>query len=251
MLGFSTLGCPGRPLAEVAELARAYGIACVELRCADDEPVHVGMSGDDRERARRDLAGLVINSLASYYRLCDDPVDKLAAHVELAHDLGVAAIRVFPGRSPETSVDLAAERLAAAAQIAGGVTLLVETHDLLLRGKEIAAVLQRSGVSGVGAVWDCMHTWRAGESPAEAAEALRPWLGELQIKDAASAQDRRPLVPGTGTVPIAETLAAAQDFTGPVVLEHETRWYADAAPFEDSLAAFVRMMMGDVVDQPD
>lgn len=241
MLGFSTLGCPGLPLPDVAALARKYGISCVELRCAEDEPVHVGISRAARARVGIDLAGLEINSLASYYRLCDDPLDKLLAHVELAHDLGVSAIRVFPGKSPETSVALAAERLARAAEVAEGVTLLVETHDLLLRGAEIAAVLAGSGAAGVGAVWDAMHTWRAGESPAEAASALLPWLGELQLKDAASATDRRPLVPGTGTVPINETLFAAKGFSGPIVLEHETRWYADAAPFAESLAAFVRI----------
>ncbi|MFC5099350.1 sugar phosphate isomerase/epimerase family protein [Kibdelosporangium philippinense] len=106
----------------------------------------------------------------------------------------------------------------------------------------MAAVLAESGASGVGAIWDAMHTWRAGETPAEAAEALLPWLRELQLKDAASATDRRPMVPGTGTVPIKETLAAAKGFTGPIVLEHETKWYADAAPFEESLAAFVNLM---------
>jgi sugar phosphate isomerase/epimerase len=250
MLGFSTLGCPGLPLPDVAALARKYGISCVELRCAEDEPVHVGISRHERARVREHLAGVEINSLASYYRLCDDPLDRLRAHVELAHDLGVPAIRVFPGKSPETSVELAAERLAQAAEVAEGVALLVETHDLLLRGAEIAAVLAGSGVrgvsgvagGGVGAVWDAMHTWRAGESPVEAASALLPWLGELQLKDAASADDRRPLVPGTGTVPISETLAAVKGFSGPVVLEHETKWYADAAPFEESLAAFVRIL---------
>lgn len=242
MLGFSTLGCPGLPLADVAALARKYGIGLVELRCAADEPVHVGLSKAEKDAARSALDGLGITALASYYRLCDDDVSILADHVELAHDLQAPAIRIFPGRSPGTSVDLAAERLAKAAQIAEGVTLLLETHDLLLRGKEIAAVLAGSGAGGVGAIWDAMHTWRAGETPAEAAGALLPWLGELQLKDAASATDRRPMVPGTGTVPIKETLAAAKDFTGPIVLEHETKWYSDAAPFEESLAAFVNLM---------
>ncbi|MEV4318535.1 sugar phosphate isomerase/epimerase family protein [Actinocrispum sp. NPDC049592] len=250
MLGFSTLGCPGLPLPAVAVLARKYEIPLVELRCADDEPVHVGISKDARKQALEDLAGLRINSLASYYRLCDDPLDKLKTHIELAHDMNSPAIRVFPGKSPETSIDLAAERLAQAAEVAEGVTLLVETHDLLLKGAEIAAVLERSGAQGVGAVWDAMHTWRDGETPAEAGEHLRPWLGELQLKDAASGTDRRPLVPGTGTVPIRETLAAARGFTGPIVLEHETKWYADAAPFEESLAAFARIVRG-VVDQAD
>lgn len=241
MLGFSTLGCPGLPLRDVATLAREHDIGLVELRCAGDEPVHVGLSKAERDAAVRDLAGLEITALASYYRLCDDDISILADHVELAHDLGARAIRIFPGRAPGTCVDLAARRLAAAAQIAEGVTLLVETHDRLLRGSEIADVLSRSGAGGVGAVWDAMHTWRAGETPAQAAEALLPWLREVQLKDAASATDRRPMVPGTGTVPIQATLAAVQDFTGPIVLEHETKWYSDAAPFEESLAAFVAL----------
>ncbi|ALG06775.1 sugar phosphate isomerase/epimerase family protein [Kibdelosporangium phytohabitans] len=242
MLGFSTLGCPGLPLRDVAALARKYGIELVELRCAADEPVHAGLSKAERDAAVQALDGLGITALASYYRLCDDDISILADHVELAHDLGAPAIRIFPGRSPGTSVELAAQRLARAAEIAEGVTLLVETHDLLLRGTEIAAVLAQSGAGGIGAIWDAMHTWRAGETPAEAAEALLPWLGELQLKDAATATDRRPMVPGTGTVPIRETLAAARGFTGPIVLEHETKWYSDAAPFEESLAAFVTLM---------
>src|SRR6185295_5915748 len=128
MLGFSTLGCPGLPLPSVAVLAHRYGVPLVELRCAPDEPVNVEMSPAARAQARADLDGLEINALASYYRLCDDPVSKLVAHVELAHDLGAPAVRVFPGKSPSTSVSLAAERLAAAAAVADGVTLLVETH---------------------------------------------------------------------------------------------------------------------------
>ncbi|MBP2320625.1 sugar phosphate isomerase/epimerase [Kibdelosporangium banguiense] len=242
MLGFSTLGCPGLPLADVAAMARKHGIPLVELRCAADEPVHAGISQAERKAALAALDGLGITALASYYRLCDDDVSMLAEHVQLAHDLRAPAIRIFPGRSEKTSVELAAERLAAAVDVAEGITLLVETHDLLLRGSEIAAVLAKSGVRGVGAVWDAMHTWRAGETPAEAAAALLPWLGELQLKDAASDTDRRPMIPGTGAVPIQETLAAAAGFTGPIVLEHETKWYADAAPFEESLAAFAALM---------
>lgn len=241
MLGFSTLGCPGLPLTEVVELAVRYGVDLVELRCAEDEPVHGGLSAEGRREVRNALASVRVGTLATYFRLCEhDPAD-LAPLAELARDLGAPALRIFAGRTPETTVDLAAERLAAAARVAGEVTLLVETHDRLLRGTEIAAVLAGSGAAGVGAIWDIMHTWRAGEPPAEAAAALRPWLAEVQVKDAASATERRPMIPGTGTVPIRESLAALEGYTGPVVLEHETRWYADADPFEESLAAFVRL----------
>ncbi|WP_255521699.1 hypothetical protein [Actinoplanes aureus] len=34
--------------------------------------------------------------------------------------------------------------------------------------------------SGVGALWDALHPWRAGEPP-ELTAALRPWLAEVQV----------------------------------------------------------------------
>jgi sugar phosphate isomerase/epimerase len=241
VLGFSTLGCPGLPLPDVVGLALRYGVDLVELRCAGDEPVHSGLSTAERRTVRNALASVRVGTLATYFRLCEDDPADITPLAELARDLGSPALRIFAGRSPETTVDLAAERLAAAAEVAGDVTLLLETHDMLLRGTEIAAVLAGSGAGKVGAIWDIMHTWRAGESPAEAAQALRPWLAEVQVKDAASATERRPLIPGTGTVPIRESLAALHDYAGPVVLEHETRWYADADPFEPALAAFVEL----------
>jgi sugar phosphate isomerase/epimerase len=241
VLGFSTLGCPGLPLPEVVALAHRYGVDLVELRCTADEPVHSGLSAEERRAVRNTLASVRVGTLATYFRLCENDPAEIAPLAELARDLGAPALRIFAGRTPETTVELAAERLAAASQVAGDVTLLLETHDMFLRGTEIAAVLAGSGARNVGAVWDIMHTWRAGESPTEAARALGPWVGEVQVKDAASGTERRPMIPGTGTVPIRESLAALDNYTGPVVLEHETRWYADADPFEDSLAAFVAL----------
>jgi sugar phosphate isomerase/epimerase len=46
------------------------------------------------------------------------------------------------------------------------------------------------------------------------------------------------LVPGTGAIPLREVLsqASAAGYTGPVVLEHEARWYPDAAPIEEAIA---------------
>jgi hypothetical protein len=40
-LAFSTLGCPGLPLAEVADLAVRHRFSGVELRAVEGEPVQV------------------------------------------------------------------------------------------------------------------------------------------------------------------------------------------------------------------
>jgi sugar phosphate isomerase/epimerase len=254
----------------VAELLHRHHVGALQLRCAPDEPVHVGLSPRARSAVRRDLrtAGLTLIGLATYVRLSDD-ANGLAEHLALAQDLGAPSLRLMPGgpdplagdsepphpgaptsspvdaglRPSDALVARAAETLHAAADLAAptGVRLLVETHDAFLRGTDLRRLLDLADVHppAVGAIWDAMHPWRAGEPPAETAHALAPWLAEVQIKDVASPADRTPLIPGTGAVPCREVLARAREtgFTGPVVLEHEARWYPDAAPVDDAIAA--------------
>ena len=243
IFGVSTLGCPGLPLDRVGALLRRHGVRAVQLRCAEDEPVHVGIDAAARRAARRRLGddGLVLLGLATYVTLSAGAAG-LAEHLELAHDLGAPALRLMPGGEgdPQAHLAYAAQTLAEAAVRAqgSGVRLLVETHDAFLRGEDLARLLVTAGAGpSVGAVWDALHPWRSGEAPARTAAALGPWLGEVQVKDVATPARRTPLVPGTGTVPIREVLAEARaaGFTGPVVLEHEARWYPDAAPIGDAI----------------
>ncbi|MEU8656083.1 sugar phosphate isomerase/epimerase family protein [Actinoplanes philippinensis] len=247
-LGVSTLGCPGLPLDRVARTLRRHGVGAVELRCADDEPVHTGLSRAGRRAARAALDGLRLVGLATYVRLTEGAAG-LGEHLDLAYDLGAPALRLMPGGDgdPAPLLGPAATALADAVVAAegSGVRLLVETHDAFLRGADVRRLLELSGAghTETGAVWDALHPWRAGESPVRTAVELGPWLAEVQVKDVASPADRRPLVPGAGTVPNAEvlTLARAAGFTGPVVLEHEARWYPDAAPIDDAIAGARRL----------
>lgn len=220
----------------------------MQLRIADDEPVHVGLPAEQRRQVRRKFytAGVRLGSLATYVKLSDpDIAASLEAHVQLAVDLGAPALRLFPG---DVDVDTGAQRLAAGAAAAdgAGVRLNVETHDSCLRGVEVADLLQRSDC-GAGAIWDVLHTWRAGESPTDSVTALSPWLAEVQIKDVPSSEDLRPVVPGTGALPLREALRLAREhgFDGPVVFEHEAKWRADADPFESGLAAALRIIADD------
>ncbi len=251
----STLGFPGLPLAAVAELLTRHEVRYVQLRCAEDEPVHAGIGTAARRAARRLLtdAGIGVAGLATYVRLTDG-APGLREHLQLALDLGAPALRLMPGGEGDVErwTGPAAEALAGAVETAAGsgVRLLVETHDAFLRGGDLAALLHAAGatVPAAGAIWDAMHPWRAGETVARTAAALAPWLAEVQIKDAASPQQRRPLVPGQGAVPLRDILRAATGigFAGPVVLEHEARWYADAAPIDEAIAASKRLLSNPV-----
>lgn len=247
-LAFSTLGVPGMPVADVVRLAAEHGYQGVELRTHPEEPVHLGLSPDERahvvEEFRR--GGVQILTLAGYVRVAadgaDGPVlDELAQLVELARDLGAPHVRVFPGgggQDPATADATAARRLGAAAPHAADhdVRILLETHDSHRAGADTARVVGTVGHKHIGALWDVMHTWLAGEDPAASHAVLAPHLGYVQVKDVASAQDEEPLPLGAGVLPLGPCLDTL-DPDSWVCWEYEKRWHPGAAELPGLLSA--------------
>ncbi|MFD4025979.1 sugar phosphate isomerase/epimerase family protein [Streptomyces sp. NPDC058576] len=250
---FSTLGCPGADLDEVVRLARAGPCSGIELRCAEDQLAHPELdpAGADRLAGALRRAGLAVPLLASYVQVAaDEPdvVDRLARHIALAARLGAGQLRVFGGgaEQPAGRRERAVRHLAEAAPIAGaaGVGIALETHDVFLTGAEVAEVLAAVGSPAVGAVWDAVNPWRAGESPERTAELLGPWLRHVQLKDVASPTDLRPVLPGRGVLPLGDVLAQLRrlGYAGWISLEWERAWYPEAAPLAEALPAFHRIL---------
>ncbi|MFE9407488.1 sugar phosphate isomerase/epimerase family protein [Streptomyces sp. NPDC006704] len=241
-LALSTLGLPGIPLPAVADLAAQAGYHGVELRTHPEEPVHPALDAAQRKAVARqfEAAGLDILALATYARVADpDDTTDLTQLIELASDLGARYIRVFPGgagkNTPAADIraedDIAVRRLSEVAPLAhhNGVRVLLETHDSHRTGRATARVLDRVDHDGVGALWDVMHTWLGGETPAESFTHLSPHLGYTQVKDIASAEDTTPLPLGAGVLPLAACLAPLPP-DGWLCWEYEKRWYPRAAP---------------------
>src|SRR5215217_5261797 len=213
-LAFSTLGCSGWPLSEVAALARDSGWMGLELRAAADEPVHTGLTAARRAAARSQLDGIEVLCIASYVRVAaagddDSCVADALAHAQLAVDFGARAVRVFPGApGPGPDADArAARRLAAiAARLPDGVEIWLETHDSHPRGVDVARVLAAVDHPRVRAIWDVLHPWRVGEALTISAAALHPYLAHVQVKDVASVEDRTPLPLGAGSIPLGDVL---------------------------------------------
>ncbi|MGW2838005.1 sugar phosphate isomerase/epimerase family protein [Streptomyces sp. NPDC001493] len=247
-LAFSTLGVPGTPIDEVVRLAVEHGYQGVELRAHPEEPVNPGIPATERARvvAEFEKAGVEILTVAGYVRVAaegDDEavVAQVAELVELAHDLGAPYVRVFPGggdQDPETADATAARRLGAAAPHAAdlGVTVLLETHDSHRAGAEAARVTGTVGHPNVGVIWDVMHTWLSGENPVDSQLVLAPYLGYVQVKDIASAEDTTPLALGEGVLPLAECLDTLAPDTW-VCWEYEKRWYQGIPELPGLLAA--------------
>ncbi|MFG3406722.1 sugar phosphate isomerase/epimerase family protein [Streptomyces sp. NPDC048142] len=247
-LAFSTLGVPGTPVAEVVRLAAGNGYRGVELRVHPEEPVHLGLSSLERADVVEAFTagGVEILALAGYVRAAseddDEPVlAELAELVKLARDLGASYVRVFPGGGDQDRAEAdaaAARRLGAVAPAAAdmGVSILLETHDSHRAGLDAARVLARVGHPRIGAVWDVLHTWLAGEKPAASHAALAPHLGYVQVKDVASADDLTPLALGSGVLPLADCLDLLDQDTW-VCWEYEKRWHPGAAELPDLLGA--------------
>jgi sugar phosphate isomerase/epimerase len=248
---FSTLGVPALPVDQVVRLASEYGYHGVELRASDEGPVHTGLSAGERARVAEQFAkaGVEVLTVAAYAKVAapgdDGPVlDEIGAAMELAVDLGASFVRVFPGGGdlPAAEADgYAARRLAAVAPVAGdlGVRVLLETHDSHGGGADVARVLGLVGHHSIGAIWDVMHTWLAGEQPSSTYPVLAPYLGYVQVKDIASAAETTPLPLGAGALPLAETVEVLSraEWDGWLCWEYEKRWYSAAAELPGLLEA--------------
>jgi sugar phosphate isomerase/epimerase len=238
----STLGMPGVPVAVAAEVAATHGCHGLELRAHPDEVVHTGLSERKTAQVRAliEAVGLEVACVAGYAKVCapgpDEPViAEIRELIDLAHGLGAPSIRVFPGGDGRAYDRIAAvlDDLAAA-----GVRLLVETHDSHPTGEAAVSLVEPFGDPGrVAVLWDALHPWRSGESPAETRAVLGEYLGYFQVKDAVSAEDTTPVPPGEGAVPLGECAAALRGWDGWISLEWEKAWYPDIAPIAVPLHA--------------
>ena len=243
----STLGMPGVPIEEAVRVAVRHGCDGLELRTHPDEEVHLGLTDSQAESVRERIVdgGLEIACLAGYAKVCapgpDGPVvAELRALIDLAHRLGALSVRVFPGGGAGGGVagagaDAGADGDARSeARIgvvlddlrASGVRLLVETHDSHPTGESaLHLVAPFAAPELVAVLWDAQHPWRHREPPERTRAALGDYLGYFQIKDAASREDRTPVLPGTGAVPLDECGELLRPWSGWLSLEWEKAWY--------------------------
>jgi sugar phosphate isomerase/epimerase len=244
-LAFSTLGCSGLPLGDVAALARDSGWTGLELRAAPDEPVHTGLTSAQRAAAVADLDGVPVVCVASYVKVAAEGnscVADAVAHAHLARDLGARAVRVFPGaalRGPYAD-GLAVRHLTAIAdRLPDDTEIWLETHDSHPRGVDVARVLGEVGHPRIRAIWDVLHPWRTGEALTVTAAALHPYLAHVQVKDVASPDERTPLPLGAGSIPLPGVLAllGRQNYDAWLSLEWERKWHPAATPLPEALAA--------------
>jgi sugar phosphate isomerase/epimerase len=261
-IGMSSLACPKWTVEQVAEAARDYGYAGVELRILDGETV-TSASIEANLRRLKAVFGpgqVALAGLGSSVRFtAADAAERtrqeaeLSKLIEQARELGAPIVRVFGGRIAEgdpldTAIGRVSESLSRCAPLAAhaGVTLALETHDDFSRSANVARALAGVESPAVGALWDTHHPYRMGESLAEVWLNLASRLVHVHLKDARKRSDGDwdLVLLGDGEVPNREILRALamRSFAGWVVVEWEKAWHPGIADPEIALPQHLAKM---------
>jgi len=258
-LAFSTLACPDWSGERIASEAARLGYSAVEIRLLDGDLLDPAA---DAPRITAAVAacrahGVAVCAFDTSCRLVNaDPAEHarhtndLAHWISLAEALRVPLIRVFggeseAGRSEAMANEQAVETLTRAARLAAsaGVVLALETHDAFASAARVATVLEQVGSPAAAALWDTLHPYRMGESPAAVLAAIGPYLAHVHLKDGrrpAPGGTDWPLVPlGAGDVPLPAIIIALRDhgYTGVLSFEWEKKWHPHLAEPEVALPA--------------
>ena len=273
-LAYSTLACPNWTFEQCIDAAQRCGYGGLELRLLDGEIISGALDGAQRQRIRASAAraGLPIIGLDTSVRIAQPDVQSRAdqiqegrALLQLAHDLEAPFIRVFggpPGGVSETEAGGSAvatlEPLARRGRELG-VAIALETHDAFSSSALVALVISQVNDPGVGALWDCLHPYRLGETPQETARRLAGHLLHVHVKDGQRPQtqpdDWKLTLLGEGAVPTLEILQALQaiGYDGWLSVEWEKKWRPELAEPEVALpqhAAALRAYLSELTFFP-
>jgi sugar phosphate isomerase/epimerase len=264
-LAFSTLGCPHWELERLAQAARAYGYAAVELRAiAGDLDLlkRPEFQMETVETTRRWLADQTLSiccvdtSCTFDSRDVDErrkQVEVALRHAELAAALGAPLIRIFPDKiqtgatRSETRDNIAACLHEVARRAPNGVRIGLETHGDFARAQAAAEIIRLADHPNVALIWDIANSLAAGESIEESAHEVGPYLAHVHLRDARAVKGEEhwlPVLAGRGAVSFTDAVNALRRlaYDGYVSFEWEKYWRAEIEEPEVALPDFVKAM---------
>lgn len=246
-IAFSTLGCPGWSLEQIATAAQANGFDAVELRIHDDgEHLKPEAATKDLEKAKAlfEAKGISIFSLSGYSKFVFEDHKEIEANqklltrlLDVAEILGAKYVRSFAGEIPAgMELPKAAERVAEAlkplAEIAAKKKLKIalETHDHWTSGAKLMEIIERvENPDGLGVLYDAFNAYHTGtESWAVTLQKLRRHIAYCHVKDAYQTKDGQwvYVMLGAGDLPWTKILQRLkrEGFDGTLSFEWEKKW---------------------------
>lgn len=264
-LAFSTLGCPHWELERIAQAARAYGYAAVELRAIGgdlDLLKRPEFRTGTVETTRRWLADQTLSiccvdtSCTFDSRDADErrkQVEVALRHAELAAALGAPLIRIFPDKIQtgatrnQTRDNIAACLREVAQRGPSGVRVALETHGDFARGYIAAEIIRLANHPNVALIWDVANSVAAGDSIEESAREVGPYLAHVHLRDARAVKGHEhwlPVLAGRGAVSFTDAVNALRRlaYDGYVSFEWEKYWHPEIEEPEVALPDFVKAM---------
>jgi sugar phosphate isomerase/epimerase len=267
-IAFSTLGCPAWDWKKILDFADQHGFSAVELRGLQgnmDLPANPLFSADRIAQTKSDLAAAklkiaCVSSSANLY--WDDPEKRAkdlsdARHfIDLASALGAPYVRVFGGKAPDDKApapdDATKKRVAAGLRELGEyagprkVTVILESHDQFTSSATLKDVMHAAESPHVGLLWDAHHTFAtSNEDPEFTVKQLGQWIRHTHLKDSVGeGEDRKYVLTGRGTVPIARQIKALQSigYKGFYCFEWEKVWHPDLQDPEIAIADYAKVV---------
>jgi fatty-acyl-CoA synthase len=266
-LSFTTLGCPGWTLRQIAENAAKMGYAAVDLRgLLEDVDISkrpeftTGLSETKQLFADHGVAisGIAISARYAVVDAAEKEkhFDETRRNMELAAKLGAHILRVYGGSVPkghtvDSIMPTLVENLRQIADEAEqyDITLALETHDDWTDSAVFARLMAETNHPRVRVLWDLHHPFRTNGEPAEFTyKNLAPYVVSIHVKDSVPApQDPRGhqyVLLGKGDVPLKKMLdmLVAGGYDGYAILEWEKRWIPDLPEPEIAFPQYVAKM---------
>ena len=244
-LSVSTLGCPGLSLPEILDLTDRAGISGIEVRgiggTVDSAKIPC-FSPEEAEATRALLRerGKTLVGLGTSVQLHDaakfeaNTKEGLEA-IEVAHRMGIPAIRVFGNDLPDTEGRREAID-----------TLLRQYHLLCDRAEEVGVLVNLEIHGTVNTVENLIPVLDGMSHRPALYRLIRPFIRHVHIKD--HERGSTPpfhLVPlGEGDIPLVSIVNRLRKdgYDGYFSFEWERMWHPDLAPAEEVFPHFANFM---------
>lgn len=262
-VAFSTLGCPKWELPEIVQTAKRLGYDAVELRSvggsldllARPEFSRSQVAVTKRWFSDEGIQICCIDTSCTFHsprkseRLMQ--VELAIKHAELAAQLGVPFIRVFPDKVQDgatwmdTRDNIASCLHAVATQSRSEVQVCLETHGDFARCELTTEIVKLADHPNVAIIWDIANSMAAGDAIAEASVAVSPYLVHVHLRDAKPVENSEywlPVLAGRGLVHFPTALKALESlkYDGYVSFEWEKYWHPEIEEPEIAFADFIR-----------
>ena len=267
-IAFSTLGCPKWDWKTILKHAVEWGFAGIEMRGLQEQmdlPRSPQFMGENIKTSQRDLKalGLKISDLGASANMHEpDPkkraeqMDEAKRFIDLAHQLDVAYVRVFPNKLvPGEERRMTVERIIDGMLELGkyargsGVTVILESHGDFTDAPTLLQILKGAQMTSTGFLWDAHHTYvLSKEKPEDTFKLLGKYVRHAHLKDSrpplAGEKERRYVLTGTGDVPVKETVQVLKGagYKGYYCLEWEKRWHPEIDEPEIAFPHYVKTM---------